>query len=246
MAEKNYDLAYLQQLENHLNSITEKKSHTNCLPYTINNNKKQLQSDIKSKKIKIKKLDKQIQTINNYLNKHKEDIDQDHDAQQKLAKNNKMYTELIQLFESLESTQEELTKLLCQNSQYLDNDVFEKNETIIQKISTLKNDEKNLKTKSCDERAHLLSFMDKRDIIQSQLRENVINNIRLITCNGSNLSIFSGTLSLGQKITIANGPLCGLKGEIHKVSNRKVVCVRVNLLNMVIFADIPSISLILT
>lgn len=78
------------------------------------------------------------------------------------------------------------------------------------------------------------------------ISENVINNIRLITCNGSNLSIFSGTLSLGQKITIANGPLCGLKGEIHKVSNRKVVCVRVNLLNRVIFADIPSISLILT
>lgn len=76
--------------------------------------------------------------------------------------------------------------------------------------------------------------------------ENVIDNIRLITNNGSNVCVYTGTPSSGQKMTIINGPLCGLIGEVHKVNNRRVVCVRVNLLNRVIFADIPSTSLILT
>lgn len=74
--------------------------------------------------------------------------------------------------------------------------------------------------------------------------ENVINNIRLITNNGNNVGVYTGTLSFGQKITISNGPLCGLMGEIHKVDNKSVVCVRVNLLNRAIFADIPYTSLI--
>jgi transcription antitermination factor NusG len=70
--------------------------------------------------------------------------------------------------------------------------------------------------------------------------ERVINNIKLITTRGSDISIYTERLAPGLKMTITEGPLCGLECEVHKINDKDIACVRVNLLNRIIFAAVPS------
>ena len=73
----------------------------------------------------------------------------------------------------------------------------------------------------------------------SRVDDVVINNIRLLVCNGKAVEPATADFRKGENLVISTGPLTGLACEVISYNGRQKILVRVNLLNRSLIADVP-------
>lgn len=74
----------------------------------------------------------------------------------------------------------------------------------------------------------------------AKVHESIVNSIRLLVEKGDEVEVSAGNICAGQQLTISQGPLTGLSGEVVEVRGSQKILVRVHLLQRNLLAMLPS------
>jgi transcriptional antiterminator RfaH len=74
------------------------------------------------------------------------------------------------------------------------------------------------------------------------VKEALIEQLKTIVCNTRDIEVSSGYIQPGQHVTIVNGPLTGVSGEVMACHNKNKIVVKVELLNRNLIINIPEES----
>jgi len=77
------------------------------------------------------------------------------------------------------------------------------------------------------------------------VKDAVINNIRLMVNEGSDLEVTGQLFRPGQQMVIQQGPLTGLACEVVECNDQRKILIRVHLLQRNLLMSLPSESLLL-
>jgi transcription antitermination factor NusG len=78
----------------------------------------------------------------------------------------------------------------------------------------------------------------------ARVNESVINNIRLVTEQNSEIEVSANPFLPGQRMVIGSGALTGLTCEVISINNRKRLLVRVDLLKRNLLLTMPAEALV--
>ncbi|HEV9036187.1 MAG TPA: UpxY family transcription antiterminator [Puia sp.] len=74
----------------------------------------------------------------------------------------------------------------------------------------------------------------------AKVNESIVDSIRLLTESGTGIEVSAGNIAPGQQLTIHQGPLTGVSGEVVQVRGSQKIVVRVHLLQRNLLAILPS------
>lgn len=73
-----------------------------------------------------------------------------------------------------------------------------------------------------------------------RVKDSIIDNIRLVVNQGSDIEVTNNCFQPGQKLVISDGPLTGLSAEVIQYGGKEKILVRVYLLQRNLLATLPT------
>lgn len=77
----------------------------------------------------------------------------------------------------------------------------------------------------------------------ARVNERIVNNIKAVIGHGQDFEVSTDHFTPGQQLSIKEGPLTGITGEVVEVANKKKILVRVQLLQRSLLISMPATAL---
>jgi transcription antitermination factor NusG len=74
----------------------------------------------------------------------------------------------------------------------------------------------------------------------ARVADTIINNLKLVVDHGNELEISWSKFDEGQKLTITEGPFCGMNCEVVRHNKKDKILVRLGLLQRNVLMELPS------